>query len=156
MANNAQRGKISADQVRGSSRNGNGVQIQMFGGSAPVAGHAAVFDANGNVVDGGSGSGGSGISPIRLTAVSYSMTNADFTVVATAPSITITLPASPATGQLANAKNGNATAGQTITVSAGGISIDGAASVVLDAAASVQVQWDGSQWRILLGLGVFY
>src|SRR5215471_9053636 len=59
MANNAQRGKISADQVRGSSRNGNGVQIQMFGGSAPVAGHAAVFDANGNVVDGGSGSGGS-------------------------------------------------------------------------------------------------
>lgn len=95
--------------------------------------------------------------PIRTAAANYTMVAADYTVVATAPSITITLPASPSSGQSANVKNGNGTAGQTITVAgSGGALIDGASSIVMDAVASIEVQWDGSQWRILFGLGIFF
>lgn len=155
-----ERGKIAYDQIRITSRHGAGAKIQMFGGGSAVAGNVAVFDADGNVIDGGTGSGGgsggggaSGVLPIRSVSANTTMSNSDYTVVATAASITITLPTSPATGQFAAVKNGNATAGQTVTVSAG--SIDGASSVVLDAAAAVEVQWDGSQWRIVTGFGVF-
>jgi hypothetical protein len=45
-------------QVKAIDRQGNGAQVQMFGGGAATAGHAAVFDSDGNVVDGGSTGGG--------------------------------------------------------------------------------------------------
>lgn len=53
MSNNPQRGNISCEQIRGDHRQGNGWHFQMFSGTAPVAGHAAVFDDSGNVIDGG-------------------------------------------------------------------------------------------------------
>jgi len=48
-----QRGNIDFDQIRSTSRQGSGSGFQMFAGSAPTAGHLAVYDANGNVTDGG-------------------------------------------------------------------------------------------------------
>jgi hypothetical protein len=39
--------------VKVSARKGNGTQGQSFGGGPTTAGHVAVFDADGNVVDGG-------------------------------------------------------------------------------------------------------
>lgn len=47
----AQRGNITYDQLSSSSRKGTGSQIQMFGGGATTNGHAACYDANGNVID---------------------------------------------------------------------------------------------------------
>lgn len=46
------RGNIDFDQVRAAARHGTGGQFQMFTGTA-TSGHAAVFDASGNVIDGG-------------------------------------------------------------------------------------------------------
>lgn len=142
-----QRGNIDFDQVRMAARQGAGSKFQMFGGGTPVAGHAAVYDASGNVVDGG---GASGVLGIRTVAVNTTMTAADYTVVATAASITITLPAAPLTGQIVNVKNGNSTVGMLITVSSGSsVLIDQAATLSLGATSSLMVQWDGTQWRIL-------
>jgi hypothetical protein len=142
----AQRGNIDFDQIRATVRQGPGGKFQMFGGGTPVAGNLAVYDASGNVVDGG----GTTNLPLRTSNVSTTLTSADYTVIATAPSITVTLPASPVAGKVFNIKNGNSTAGQLITVTGtGGVLIDTATSITLDALASVAVQWDGSQWREL-------
>lgn len=104
--------------------------------------------------DSSSGGGGGGTAtnvwPIRTTAISLTMTNSDYTVVATAASITITLPPTPATGQLHNVKNGNSTVGMLITVTSGSsANIDTATSLNIGATSSLTVQWDGAQWRIL-------
>src|SRR5215471_13503224 len=58
MAN--QRGNIAYDLIRSAARAGTGTQFQMFAGSAPVSGHMAVYDGNGNVIDGGPPGGGGG------------------------------------------------------------------------------------------------
>lgn len=139
------RGNIDHDQMRDACLAGNGYKFQMFGGGTVTAGHLAVYDNSGNVVD---GSYAPGILPIRTVSANTTLTSADYTVVATVPSITITLPASPTLGQMFNVKNGNPTAGQTITVSAA-VNIDQSTSLTLGATASLSVQWDGSQWRIL-------
>lgn len=55
----AQRGNIDIQQIKTTSRKGTGAQLQVFGGGTTTSGHAAVYDAAGNVIDGG-GSGGSG------------------------------------------------------------------------------------------------
>jgi hypothetical protein len=49
-----QRGNIDYDQIRIAARQGTGNKLQMFGGGSVTSGHVAVYDANGNVVDGGS------------------------------------------------------------------------------------------------------
>jgi len=54
----SQRGNIDYDQIRSSVRQGNAPYFQMFGGGTPVMGHLAVYDASGNVVDGGAPTGG--------------------------------------------------------------------------------------------------
>lgn len=142
-----QRGNIDYDQVRSAARQGAGSMFQMFGGGSTTTGHAAVFDVNGNVVDGGSAPTPT-ILPIRSVSANTTMTTSDYTIIATTPSITITLPASPALGQVFNVKNANTTTGQLITVSAA-VNIDQATTVSLGATASLSVQWDGAQWRIL-------
>lgn len=45
--------KLRSDRILTAHRKGNGSQIQMFGGGAAVTGNAAVYDADGNVIDGG-------------------------------------------------------------------------------------------------------
>lgn len=54
------RGNIAYDQIRAAHRQGTGSAFQMFGGGTPVAGNAAVYDADGNVIDGGVAPGGGG------------------------------------------------------------------------------------------------
>jgi len=54
-----QRGNLAYDQVRSTARQGTGALFQMFGGGTVTSGHALVYDANGNAVDGGSAPGGS-------------------------------------------------------------------------------------------------
>jgi len=56
----SQRGNIDYDQIRASVRQGTGGKFQMFAGAPPVTGHLAVFDASGNVMDGGVVPGGGG------------------------------------------------------------------------------------------------
>ena len=51
-------GNIRWDQIRSSDRQGTGLKGQAFSGSDPVSGNCAVFDADGNVQDGGSPPGG--------------------------------------------------------------------------------------------------
>jgi len=53
------RGHIDAELLKARSRQGDASIAQMFGGGSPVAGDAAVYDDNGNVVPGGGLSGGS-------------------------------------------------------------------------------------------------
>jgi hypothetical protein len=89
------------------------------------------------------------VGSIRSVAVSTILTTSDYIVIATAAAITITLPAAPATGEVFYIKNGNATAGQTITVAGGGHNIDGAASVSLDALGSLLVTYDGAQFWVI-------
>lgn len=56
--------KTRYDHILGDHRQGDGAQVQMYGGDqgsppgAPTAGNAAVFDAGGNVIDGGVAPGG--------------------------------------------------------------------------------------------------
>lgn len=51
--------KLGYDRILTADRHGDGPQIQMYGGdqgsppSSPVAGNIAIYDANGNVIDGG-------------------------------------------------------------------------------------------------------
>jgi hypothetical protein len=52
-----QRGNIDYDQVRTAARQGAGSKFQMFAGGTITAGHAAVYDVNGNVTDGGAAAG---------------------------------------------------------------------------------------------------
>lgn len=60
------RGNIDYDQIRAAARRGDGSLIQMGdGGYTP--GNVLVYDANGNAVDGGSGTAGGGI-PGSLSA----------------------------------------------------------------------------------------
>jgi len=60
-----QRGNIDYDQIRAIARQGTGAMFQMFAGGQPVAGNAAVFDAQGNIKDSGvvPGGGGGGQTP---------------------------------------------------------------------------------------------
>jgi hypothetical protein len=141
----SQRGNLDYNQVRGVAREGAGAQFQMFGGGTVTSGHVAVYDASENVIDGGYGLGAL---PIRGVSVNTTMVNSDYTVIATVPSITITLPASPAIGQVFNVKNANPTVGQLITVAAA-VNIDISTSISLGATASLHVQYDGTQFRIL-------
>jgi len=53
------RGNIAYDQLRASSRKGTGPKVQMAAAEY-VPGHVLVYDADGNAVDGGSGSGTGG------------------------------------------------------------------------------------------------
>jgi hypothetical protein len=90
--------------------------------------------------------------PIRTVSANYTVVASDYTVVANTPSITVTLPVSSLTGKLYNVKNANSTTGQLITVAGGGSPpalIDTASTITLGATASLHVQWDGMQWRIL-------
>jgi hypothetical protein len=86
--------------------------------------------------------------PIRLTSVSTTVTSTDFSVVATTPGITVTLPATAALGALYHVKNGNGSPGELVTVTSA-VNIDVSTSVNLGATASLMVQFDGMQWRIL-------
>lgn len=68
-------GKIAHNQIRSTDRQGDGTQFQMFGGGATVSGNAAVFDGDGNVIDGGVDPGGY----TELTACWVLGRNADVT-----------------------------------------------------------------------------
>lgn len=46
-------GKLRYNQLLIADRKGDGSQLQMFGGGATSTGNAAVYDADGNVIDGG-------------------------------------------------------------------------------------------------------
>ena len=48
-----QRGNVDYDQIQTAVRQGSGHKCQMFGGGSVTSGHMAVYDAAGNVVDGG-------------------------------------------------------------------------------------------------------
>jgi hypothetical protein len=47
------RGNIDYDQIRAAARQGNGSLFQMAGSGGWAQGHLLVFDANGNLIDGG-------------------------------------------------------------------------------------------------------
>lgn len=49
--------KLRSDRILTAHRKGTGSQVQMFGGGATVTGNAAVYDATGNVIDGGAPGG---------------------------------------------------------------------------------------------------
>ena len=49
-----ERGNLDYSQLRTAVRQGSGGKLQMFGGGTTTNGHIAVYDANGNVIDGGS------------------------------------------------------------------------------------------------------
>lgn len=61
--------------------------------------------------------------------------------------VTITLPASPVTGQIFNIKSIDST--NTVTVAGNGNNIDGSASQTLITDESITIQYDGTEWRIL-------
>ena len=86
-----QRGHIDYDQVRSAARQGLGSQFQMFGGGSVTTGHMAVYDANGNVVDGGAPSGG-GTTLTSVTETPAGTLNGT--------NVTFTLGFTPATGSL--------------------------------------------------------
>jgi hypothetical protein len=66
----SQRGNIDYDQVRTAARQGQGGMFQMFGGGTTASGHMAVYDAAGNLVDGGP-PGGGGSSPLTTKGDVY-------------------------------------------------------------------------------------
>jgi len=87
-----QRGNIAYNQIRSAARQGTGSKFQMFGTGTPTVGHLAVYDANGNVVDGGAPSTGTG----SVTSVGLSLP-AEFTVTGSPVTTSGTLTAAKAT-----------------------------------------------------------
>jgi len=71
----AQRGNIDYDQIQAAARKGTGSLIQMAGASSFVSGHVPVFDANGNLIDGGAAPG-SGVSDVNGATGSITLTGA--------------------------------------------------------------------------------
>jgi hypothetical protein len=64
----AQRGNVDYGQIRQTARKGAGVQVQMFGGGVTTQGHVPVFNAAGDLVDGGAAAGGTGtVTSVGLT-----------------------------------------------------------------------------------------
>lgn len=51
----SQQGIVNWSQIRDTEKQGTGSKGQSFAGTSPTTGHVAVFDANGNIVDGGAG-----------------------------------------------------------------------------------------------------
>jgi F5/8 type C domain-containing protein len=62
-----QRGNIAYNQIRTAARQGTGSKFQMFTGSAPTAGHIALYDANGNLIDGGAAPAGGSVTSVALS-----------------------------------------------------------------------------------------
>jgi hypothetical protein len=63
-----QRGNIDYDQIRTAVRLGTGSKFQMAGTGTPTAGHLAIYDANGNVIDGGAPNTATGtVTSVALT-----------------------------------------------------------------------------------------
>ena len=98
------RGTIDYDQIRSSARQGASGKFQMFGTGTPVAGHAAVYDANGNVVDGGANPNAG-----TVTSVALSMPG-EFTVSGSPVTASGTLTATKA-NQNANTHNAGPVSG---------------------------------------------
>jgi hypothetical protein len=55
-----QRGNLDYDQIKAAARQGDGSLIQMAGAGSKTPGNVLIYDANGNAIDGGPPSGGSG------------------------------------------------------------------------------------------------
>lgn len=141
-----ERGNIDYDQVRLIARQGSGSKFQMFGGGSPVAGDVAVYDANGNVIDGG---GVALLVPQYVEKTStYGMSATDGTVNCTSGTFTVTLPsASGLQGRIRNVKNSGS--GSITVATSGGQTIDGQATMIINSGSNLQVQSTGSNWIIL-------
>lgn len=61
------RGNIDPEQIKSVGRQGDSSVIQMAGSGTKTAGHILVYDAGFNAVDGGSPSGGGGVSKYSTT-----------------------------------------------------------------------------------------
>lgn len=68
-------GNVRYSQIRSGDRQGNGSKVQMFGSGSPTSGNAAVFDANGNIVDFGSPPGSQGTSLFGISLTPPELTN---------------------------------------------------------------------------------
>ena len=94
---------------------------------------------------------GSVTAPIATKSAAYTATTSDFSILADATSaaFSVTLPASPLTGQVVNVKKIDASA-NAVTVAGNGKNIDGAASQSLAAQwAKLQIQYNGTAWFTL-------
>lgn len=88
---------------------------------------------------------------IRTVTADDSVGSSDYTVLADASggALTITFPASPATGRVLNVKKIDASANSMI-LDGNGNNIEGFTSVLItDGGTNVQMQYDGTQWRLL-------
>jgi hypothetical protein len=88
---------------------------------------------------------------IVTKTANYTVTSSDRTLLgnATGGAFTLTLPASPTTGQQVIAKKID-TSANAVTVSGNGKSIDSGSSLTLDTPnQSYSLQYDGTQWWIL-------
>jgi carbohydrate-binding DOMON domain-containing protein len=88
---------------------------------------------------------------IRTVTASDTSTTADYTMLCdtTTANMTETLPASPLTGEIMYVKKIDATS-HTCTVSGNGSNIDGSATAaIITPNASIEIQYDGTVWRIL-------
>ena len=87
--------------------------------------------------------------PIVSKSGNYTITDSDYTIICTASSITITLPASSGiTGRIYKIKH--ATAASTVTLNCNGIeTIDGSSSQSISAWGILTVQSDGTNWFII-------
>lgn len=102
----SQRGNIDYDQIQAAVRQGPAGKFQMYGGGAaiPVAGHAPVYDSNGNLIDGGTGLTSGTVTSVALAAppeflVSGSPITASGTItIAKASESANTIWAGPASG----------------------------------------------------------
>jgi hypothetical protein len=91
------------------------------------------------------------VESISTKTGAYTLVNTDATILcdATAAGFTVTLPATPVTGQMYNIKKIDSTA-NVVTISGNGQNIDGAASVPLAAQwQSWTLQYDGTAWYAL-------
>ncbi len=94
--------------------------------------------------------GGGNIRSITTKTANYTILESDYTILADASSntVTLTLPASPNTGQVFNIKAIDST--YLITVAGNGKNIDGSSSITITADDSITIQYDSAYgWAIV-------
>lgn len=90
-----QRGDIDYDLIRSAARQGDGNRFQMYTGASPVTGHIGVFDAIGNITDGGPPSSSYVLPPATATLLGGVKIGANITVQADG-TISVALTTGPA------------------------------------------------------------
>lgn len=147
----SQRGNIDYDQVRTTARAGNGPLFQMAATGTVVGGHMAVYDASGNIVDGGA-------APSAITLKTNGTNNSSQTLLNLAAGSNITLAESGGTVTITSSGGGGGGGVTAPTIRGTAIQASSAGSYTVSwpsatVAGDLAVIFGGHGWNLIAPTG---